>query len=106
MLGGVFPMSANWKLNSWQAKRSGQENRYGNAAAARAVVAKLGALPLLVTSCEIERPKGQFAWHQRGEQHLPLCGDRAETLADCQSSAITVTLKVLLQMALVLTHAG
>ena len=99
-------MSADWKPNSWQVKSSGQEIRYRDAAALGRVVAKLGSLPPLVTSWEIERLKSQIAGAQRGERFLLQGGDCAETLADCQSSVITAMLKVLLQMALVLTHGG
>jgi 3-deoxy-7-phosphoheptulonate synthase len=99
-------MAVDWNPNSWRAKLAAQEIRYGDGQALARAVEKLGSLPPLVTSWEIERLKGHIAEAQRGERFLLHGGDCAESFEDCQSSVITAMLKVLLQMALVLTHGG
>jgi len=95
-----------WSPESWKSKAHAQEVQYEDAAALDAAVAKLRALPPLVTSWEIERLKSQLAEAQRGERFLLQGGDCAETLADCRSPIIANKLKILLQMSLVLIHGG
>jgi 3-deoxy-7-phosphoheptulonate synthase len=58
-----------------------------------------------VTSWEVETLKGLLAKAARGELFVLQGGDCAETFEDCESSAITAKLKILLQMRLVLVHA-
>jgi 3-deoxy-7-phosphoheptulonate synthase len=84
----------------------GQEVRYDDPAEVRAVVARLRALPPLVTSWEVERLKSLIADAQQGRRFLLQGGDCAETISDCRSDVITNKLKILLQMSLVLIHAG
>jgi len=74
--------------------------------ALRRVTDRLADLPPLVTSWEIERLKSHLADAQRGERLVVQGGDCAETLADCRPRLITATLKILLQMSLVLVHAA
>ncbi len=95
-----------WSPTSWEAKPVEQAVAYDDPAEVRAVLAKLRALPPLVTSWEIERLKGQIAEAQDGKRFLLQGGDCAETFADCQPGIITNKLKILLQMSLVLIHAG
>ena len=69
-------------------------------------MARLRALPPLVTSWEIERLRDQIAEAQVGKRFLLQGGDCAETLTDCRPDVITRKLKILLQMSLVLIHGG
>ena len=95
-----------WSVDSWKARLCAQQIRYDDAAGVEAAVAKLRRLPPLVTSWEIERLKKLVAEAQQGKRFLLQGGDCAETLADCQPDIITNKLKILLQMSLVLVHAG
>jgi 3-deoxy-7-phosphoheptulonate synthase len=96
----------SWSPTSWETKVVEQETRYEDPAELRAVVARLRALPPLVTSWEVERLKSLIAEAQVGKRFLLQGGDCAETIADCRSDVITNKLKILLQMSLVLIHAG
>ncbi len=84
----------------------GQEVRYDDLAQLREVTSRLRTLPPLVTSWEIERLKSLIADAQGGKRFLLQGGDCAETILDCRSDVITNKLKILLQMSLVLIHAG
>ncbi|MGO8998945.1 MAG: 3-deoxy-7-phosphoheptulonate synthase class II [Polyangiaceae bacterium] len=95
-----------WSPASWESKPVGQEVRYDDPAEVRAVVARLRALPPLVTSWEVENLKSLIADAQEGRRFLLQGGDCAETISDCRSDVITNKLKILLQMSLVLIHAG
>lgn len=79
---------------------------YPDAAALETAVARLGALPPLVTSWEVERLRTQITEAQEGKRFLLQGGDCAETLADCRPAIITAKLKILLQMSLVLINGS
>ncbi|HEY2510842.1 MAG TPA: 3-deoxy-7-phosphoheptulonate synthase class II [Polyangiaceae bacterium] len=98
--------SSSWSPGSWEAKPVEQEVRYDDPAEIRSVVTKLRSLPPLVTSWEIERLKSLIAEAQVGKRFLLQGGDCAETITDCRADVITNKLKILLQMSLVLIHAG
>ena len=68
------------------------------------MLAKLGQLPPLVVSGEVEELKKQLAAAQRGEAFLLQGGDCAENFAECNSDRIAQKLKILLQMSVVLLH--
>ncbi|MCL2723763.1 MAG: 3-deoxy-7-phosphoheptulonate synthase [Polyangiaceae bacterium] len=95
-----------WSVDSWKARPLAQEIHYEDTAGADAVVTKLRQLPPLVTSWEIERLKKLVAEAQAGKRFLLQGGDCAEMFADCKPDIITSKLKILLQMSLVLVHAG
>lgn len=96
----------SWHADSWKDKPHAQDVSYDDPAALAAVVAKLKALPPLVTSWEVERLKAQVAEAQEGKRFLLQGGDCAETFEDCTPGVITSKLKILLQMSLVLIHAS
>jgi 3-deoxy-7-phosphoheptulonate synthase len=79
---------------------------YDDPEALARVSATLRALPPLVTAWEIDRLKRQLGDAQEGRRFLLQGGDCAESIADCQPSVITNQLKILLQISLVLIHAG
>src|SRR5690242_2802592 len=95
-----------WTPTSWTSRPLEQGVSYDDPAAVDAVVARLRALPPLVTSWEIERLKAFIADAQLGKRFLLQGGDCAETIQDCQPEYITNKLKILLQMSLVLIHAS
>ena len=92
----------DWSPDSWRAKRAEQQPTYRDPAALARAVEELGQLPPLVTSWEVEALKEQLAAAARGEAFLLQGGDCAESLDDCNPSAITAKLKILLQMSVVL----
>jgi 3-deoxy-7-phosphoheptulonate synthase len=95
-----------WSPDSWSSRAQAQAVEYPDAAALDVAVARLRALPPLVTSWEIERLRDQIAEAQVGKRFLLQGGDCAETLTDCRPDVITRKLKILLQMSLVLIHGG
>ena len=97
---------ADWTPSSWRAKPDGMAVSYHDAAQLERVVRRLGELPPLVTSGEIERLRGHVAEAQAGKRFLLQGGDCAEALSDCRAEAITSKLKIMLQMSLVLVFAG
>ena len=102
-------MTANppiWTPTGWKSKLAAHQVVYHDRDAVDRAVAKLAALPPLVTSWEIERLKEFLAQAQRGERFLLQGGDCAETLDDCRPEIITNKLKILLQMSLVLVHGA
>ena len=96
----------DWTPESWRAKPQPVGPAYDDPAALETAVAKLRALPPLVTSWEIERLKGFLADAQAGKRFVLMGGDCAEAFADCTPGVITNKLKILLQMSLVLVHGG
>ncbi len=97
---------AGWSPTSWQSRPAAQQPVYPDPAVLQSALAHLSRLPPLVTSWEIENLKRQLAEATRGERFLLQGGDCSESFEDCESSAITKKLKILLQMSLVLVHGG
>jgi 3-deoxy-7-phosphoheptulonate synthase len=102
------PMIANppahWRPDSWQARPAVQQPEYPDAAALREVLERLGRLPPLVTSFEVNALKAHLAEAQEGRRFVLQGGDCAESFDDCRPDIITNRLKVLLQMSLVLVQ--
>ncbi len=98
------PLKGPWSPTSWQSLPATQMPVYPDTARLAQVLDKLQRLPPLVTSSEIESLKNQLAEAARGKRFLLQGGDCAESFEDCESSAITNKLKILLQVSLVLVH--
>ena len=93
-----------WAPNTWQARPAAQQVSYDDPAALARVLEKIGHLPPLVTSWEVEALRNDLARAARGEAFLLQGGDCAESFDDCRSEPIAAKLKILLQMSLVLVH--
>lgn len=93
-----------WSPNSWRSHPSNEVPAYDAVALAN-VVERLQRLPPLVTGWDIDRLKGQLADAEIGARFVLQGGDCTETVAGCTPATIGKTLKLLLQMSLVLTHA-
>ncbi|MCX6630168.1 MAG: 3-deoxy-7-phosphoheptulonate synthase class II [Candidatus Solibacter sp.] len=91
-----------WAPDSWRQKSALQQPDYADPAEVERVLADLHTLPPLVTSWEILRLRDQLAEAADGRQFVLQAGDCAERFVDCTPVRITNTLKVLLQMSLVL----
>jgi 3-deoxy-7-phosphoheptulonate synthase len=94
----------DWHPASWQTKVAGQQPLYPDTAKVQEVLGRLGKLPPLVTSWEIENLKADISRAQQGKAFLLQGGDCAESFDDCQSDLIAIKLKILLQMSVVLLH--
>jgi len=101
--GGAAQRSAQeWTPNSWTSRMEPHQFVYPDRDAVARAVAKLRALPPLVTSWEIERLKSQLAEAEQGKRFVLQGGDCAEALDECRPETITNKLKILIQMSLVL----
>jgi 3-deoxy-7-phosphoheptulonate synthase len=91
-----------WSPDSWRTRAALQQPQYPDQAALDAVLAELRQLPPLVTSWEIVSLREQLAEAALGKRFVLQGGDCAERLVDCRPSRVINTLKVLLQMSLIL----
>lgn len=97
---------AGWSPTSWQRKVSRQQPTYPDPERLDEVVHRLSHLPPLVTSREIESLRGQLAQATRGERFLLQGGDCVESFDACEPTVIANTVRILLQMSLILIHGG
>src|SRR5579883_3018545 len=95
-------MSMEWTPESWRALTAQQQAEYPDPSALERVLCELRQLPPLVTSWEILDLREQLAEATLGKRFVLQGGDCAERLVDCKAPRITNTLKVLVQMSLVL----
>jgi 3-deoxy-7-phosphoheptulonate synthase len=93
-----------WSPQTWKAKVASQQVTYPDPEALEAVLEEMARLPPLVTSWEVEALKDNLAKAAVGDSFLLQGGDCAESFDDCAPDAITVKLKILLQMSVVLVH--
>ena len=91
-----------WRPDSWRERPALQQPEYADTAELERVLAELHLLPPLVTSWEIIGLRDQLAEATEGKRFVLQAGDCAERFIDCTPVRITNTLKVLLQMSMVL----
>jgi 3-deoxy-7-phosphoheptulonate synthase len=91
-----------WSPDSWRQRPALQQPEYPDPAALDRVLAELRQLPPLVVSWEILQLRQQLAEAAAGERFVLQGGDCAERIGDCKPVRITNTLKLLLQMSLVM----
>jgi 3-deoxy-7-phosphoheptulonate synthase len=91
-----------WSPDSWRDRPAQQQPEYPDSAELGKVLDELRVLPPLVTSWEIVRLRELLAEAAEGRQFVLQGGDCAERFVDCTPARITNTVKVLLQMSLVL----
>lgn len=95
-----------WSPSSWRQKPAAQLPAYKSESEVEEVMRQIAKLPPLVTSWEVAALQAQLAEAARGERFLLQGGDCAESFDECDSATIAAKLKILLQMSLVLAHAG
>jgi len=95
-----------WQKTDWRSKPRIQMPTYTDAAALEAVEGRLASYPPLVFAGEARRLKDHLAACSRGEAFLLQGGDCAESFAEFSADGIRDTFKVMLQMAMVLTHGA
>ncbi|MFK7743678.1 MAG: class II 3-deoxy-7-phosphoheptulonate synthase [Roseobacter sp.] len=97
---------SDWTKSSWRSKPRIQMPDYPDQTALNEVEAQLSRFPLLVFAGEARRLTKHLAAAGRGEAFLLQGGDCAESFDQFSSDAIRDTFKVMLQMAIVLTHGA
>ncbi len=93
-------------LASLHAMGPAQQPTYADRAAVDAAVSRLRRMPPLVFAGECDELKGKLAAVARGEAFLLQGGDCAETIEGATADNTRNKLRVLLQMAVVLTYAA
>jgi 3-deoxy-7-phosphoheptulonate synthase len=98
--------SATWAPDSWRSRPAAQQPTWPDEGALKQVHAKLSSLPPLVFAGEarhLTRALGQAA---DGRAFVLQAGDCAESFAEFTADGIRDKLKVILQMAVVLTYGA
>ena len=93
-------------LESLHALGARQQPTYPDRAAHDAAIAKLRTMPPLVFAGECDELKAKLADVARGKAFVLQGGDCAETFAGVTADNVRNKLRVLLQMAVVLTYAA
>ncbi len=91
-----------WTPHSWRSRIALQQPEYSDSEHLERVLAELSSLPPLVTSWEVLLLREQLAEAAAGRRFVLQGGDCAERFIYCTSDRIANTLKVLIQMSLVL----
>ena len=101
-------MKAQWQPNCWQNKQFQriQQPEWKNLKELQKTQDKLKKLPPLVFAGEIEKLKTLLVSAGKGEAFVLQGGSCAETFEDCTAVHIREDLKVLLQMALIMSYTG
>jgi 3-deoxy-7-phosphoheptulonate synthase len=106
-LGATYPCLVDFpSLDELRALGAQQQPTYPDPAAVDAAVSRLRAVPPLVFAGECDDLKDKLAAVARGEAFLLQGGDCAETLEGATADNVRAKLRVILQMAVVLTYAA
>ena len=95
-----------WTPASWQNAPTAQQPEWPDPARLEETFEHLRALPPLVFAGEARRLKDAMAKVSRGEAFILQAGDCAESFGDFSADGIRDKLKIILQMAVVLTYAS
>jgi 3-deoxy-7-phosphoheptulonate synthase len=95
-----------WTPSSWRDLPAAQQPDWPDAAAFESALKALSVLPPLVFAGEARRLRAALAQVAAGRAFLLQAGDCAESFADFTADAIRDKLKVILQMAVVLTYGS
>jgi 3-deoxy-7-phosphoheptulonate synthase len=95
-----------WTPSSWHSLPAAQQPEWPSAPELDGALEELRRLPPLVFAGEARSLKAALARVGRGEAFLLQAGDCAESFQDFSADAIRDKLKVILQMAAVLTYAA
>ncbi len=96
----------NWTKSSWRKYTALQQPNWPNPTEVEKVLDNLSTLPPLVFAGEIRSLKKMLAKAVTGDAFLLQGGDCSESFNDVTAPKIRESLRVLLQMAVVLTYAG
>jgi len=93
----------NWSKDSWKNHPALQQAVWPNQQAYEKILQQITALPPLVFAGEIRKLKTLLADAAKGKAFLLQGGDCAEEFSECTAPTIRETMKVILQMAVILT---
>ena len=96
----------SWSKTSWQQRTALQQPNWPDRSAFDETVRTISQLPPLVFAGETRELKKQLALAAEGEAFLLQGGDCAEAFSMCTAPAIRELLKVILQMAVIMSYAG
>ncbi|MDA8165986.1 MAG: 3-deoxy-7-phosphoheptulonate synthase class II [Desulfobacteraceae bacterium] len=96
----------SWTKSSWRQHPALQQPKWPDPKEYERVLGEVALLPPLVFAGEIRAVKAMLAQASEGNAFLLQGGDCAEDFSRCTAPAIRETLKVILQMAVILTYAG
>jgi 3-deoxy-7-phosphoheptulonate synthase len=97
---------STWEPASWQGREAAQQPDWPDPSALDAALSQLGALPPLVFAGEARQLKSALARAAQGDAFVLQAGDCAEAFGDFSADSIRDKLKIILQMAVVLTYAA
>ncbi|MBU0967993.1 MAG: 3-deoxy-7-phosphoheptulonate synthase class II [Proteobacteria bacterium] len=97
---------SEWTKSSWQKFTALQQPKWPDQKAYQEAVDTIAKLPPLVFAGEIRDLKKQLAAAVEGKAFLLQGGDCAEDFTHCTAPGIRDSLKVILQMAVILSYAG
>jgi 3-deoxy-7-phosphoheptulonate synthase len=97
---------ADLGLDAWRALPAAQQPNWPDPHALRGVAATLSAMPPLVVASEVDQLRERLAQVARGEAFLLQGGDCAETFQTSTQADVAGKVRVLLQMAVVLTYGA
>ena len=95
-----------YELDAWRDKPAAQQPTWPEQDALREVAATLAARPPLVVASEVDQLRERLAAVARGEAFLLQGGDCAETFETSSQADIAGKVRILLQMAVVLTYGA
>ncbi|MEE8057188.1 MAG: 3-deoxy-7-phosphoheptulonate synthase class II [Pseudomonadales bacterium] len=99
-------LQSNWDKTSWKNFPVKQQPDWPNQQELAEVIESISVLPPLVFAGEIRTLKKSLAEAAQGKAFLLQAGDCAEEFRHCTAPIIRENLKVILQMAVILTYAG
>ena len=102
----VTPNVSTWTPSSWRDKEAAQQPEWPDEAAFEAILKQMATLPPLVFAGEARELTTQLGQVANGEAFLLQAGDCAESFHAFGADAIRDKLKVILQMAVVLTYSS
>jgi 3-deoxy-7-phosphoheptulonate synthase len=101
-----IPAAARLRLDAWRSLTAAQQPRWPDPQVMSEVAATLAELPPLVVASEVDALTARLAEVARGRAFLLQGGDCAETFATSSQADIAGKVRVLLQMAVVLTYGA
>jgi 3-deoxy-7-phosphoheptulonate synthase len=96
----------SWAPSSWRSRPAAQQPTWPDDAHVERVEKQLAALPPLVFAGEARQLTAELARVAEGEAFLLQAGDCAESMEQFSAEAVRDKLKVILQMAVVLTYSA
>jgi 3-deoxy-7-phosphoheptulonate synthase len=100
------PTASPWTPDAWRARPAAQQPVWPDGERLKNVHTRLSGLPPLVFAGEARRLTGALAQAADGQAFLLQAGDCAESFAEFSADSIRDKLKVILQMAVVLTYGA